>query len=79
MTEEKRRVHEQEDELRQALIAAHVRDGEPHVYMSTACIHAMHGRCRMTCKFCDAPCRCSCHAVRIEKPLAAEEAALLPA
>lgn len=41
-------------------------------YMSTACIHALaefdeqlsdrfHVRCRLTCKYCDAPCRCYCH------------------
>ena len=32
----------------------------PH-YWSTACIHDRHDECRRTCKFCDQPCRCSCH------------------
>lgn len=39
-----------------------------HVYLSTACWHALfdgnkrfHGSCRNTCKFCDHPCGCSCH------------------
>ena len=30
-------------------------------YLSTACIHAHHDACRVTCKFCPAPCRCVCH------------------
>lgn len=43
-----------------------------HVYLSTACWHAavtrdqedagkFHVRCRRTCKYCAAPCHCSCH------------------
>lgn len=39
-----------------------------HYYTSTACAHAQHepdkyphDRCRKTCKFCHAPCQCSCH------------------
>lgn len=32
-----------------------------HHYLSTACTHGLHVRCRMTCKFCEAPCRCQCH------------------
>jgi len=34
---------------------------EPHGYVSTACFHGLHGRCRLVCKFCDVPCRCECH------------------
>jgi hypothetical protein len=33
-----------------------------HDYLSTACSHGLHDRCRRTCKFCRAPCRCGCHA-----------------
>ena len=32
-----------------------------HAYTSTACVHQMHGKCRVTCKFCQAGCRCVCH------------------
>jgi hypothetical protein len=31
-------------------------------YVSTYCIHGAHSDCRLTCKLCGAPCRCSCHA-----------------
>ena len=34
---------------------------EEHEYVSTACQHDLHDRCRLTCKFCSAPCRCACH------------------
>ena len=41
-------------------------------YVSTYCIDGalvddptraaeLHGGCRLTCKHCDKPCRCSCH------------------
>ena len=33
-----------------------------HDYLSTACFHEMHARCRKQCKFCEAWCLCSCHA-----------------
>jgi hypothetical protein len=32
-----------------------------HPYTSTACQHALHDRCRKSCKFCASPCMCSCH------------------
>ena len=32
-----------------------------HDYLSTACYHAHHERCRRKCKFCAAKCRCACH------------------
>lgn len=32
-----------------------------HRYRSTACFHTECSDCRKTCKFCDAPCECSCH------------------
>lgn len=39
-----------------------IRDAEPtHEYLSTACYHGFHDRCRLTCKFCSTPCRCVCH------------------
>jgi hypothetical protein len=37
-----------------------------HDYVSTACQHGQHERCRKTCKFCQTPCcctECSRHAV----------------
>jgi hypothetical protein len=44
---------------------------EPHAYLSTACPHehrdgqpGLHASCRLTCKTCDAPCRCSNHPER---------------
>lgn len=30
----------------------------PHAYVSTACLHGLHDRCRLVCKFCSAPCSC---------------------
>jgi hypothetical protein len=46
-----------------------------HAYLSTGCLHDDHGYCQgMTglngskrpgeCKFCRAPCQCSCHQTR---------------
>jgi uncharacterized protein YuzE len=35
-----------------------------HEYLSTACWHEVHDECRRTCKFCDKPCACDCHAAR---------------
>ena len=35
---------------------------ERHDYVSTACQHDLHDRCRKVCKFCPAKCRCHCHA-----------------
>jgi hypothetical protein len=35
-----------------------------HSYLSTACYHGQHERCRKRCKFCDATCECECHVVR---------------
>jgi hypothetical protein len=32
-----------------------------HRYLSTACLHQIHERCRLTCKTCSAPCTCPCH------------------
>jgi hypothetical protein len=32
-----------------------------HPYTSTACQHALHDRCRLSCKFCASPCMCPCH------------------
>lgn len=36
------------------------RQGE-HPYVSTACWHGLHPRCRDSCKFCAEACRCTCH------------------
>lgn len=36
----------------------------PHDYLSTACYHQEHVRCRKQCKFCGVPCKCSCHAAK---------------
>lgn len=33
----------------------------PHDYLSTACFHGLHKRCRRHCKFCGVDCRCTCH------------------
>jgi hypothetical protein len=32
-----------------------------HKYISTACYHTLHTKCRMTCKFCESKCACLCH------------------
>ncbi len=32
-----------------------------HDYLSTACLHKDCSGCRLTCKFCDAPCLHGCH------------------
>ncbi len=32
-----------------------------HRYLSTACHHEHHERCRLTCKFCEERCICDCH------------------
>ena len=34
---------------------------EEHWYLSTACHHLLHDKCRLTCKFCPEPCSCTCH------------------
>lgn len=35
---------------------------EEHDYLSTACHHGLHDRCRQSCKFCGTKCQCECHA-----------------
>lgn len=32
-----------------------------HDYLSTACFHGLHDRCRKSCKFCGTNCKCYCH------------------
>lgn len=32
-----------------------------HIYLSTACLHDLHDRCRLVCKFCATECLCMCH------------------
>lgn len=32
-----------------------------HSYLSTACHHGLHARCRVSCKFCSTLCECRCH------------------
>lgn len=36
---------------------------DTHHYLSTACHHGLcrQNKCRLTCKYCDAPCMCRCH------------------
>lgn len=57
--------------------AGSVPEHEEHEYFSTGCLHGEHSYCQsMTgfagtkrpgkCKFCDAQCRCECHAMRPE-------------
>lgn len=44
------------------------KDGS-HYYVSTACVHDLHGECRLTCNFCVKPygaCLCVCHTVESE-------------
>ena len=38
-----------------------------HDYLSTACYHELHARCRQSCKFCAIVCRCECHKGTTEK------------
>lgn len=36
--------------------------GGQHVYVSTACLHNEHEKCRISCKFCESRCVCpDCH------------------
>lgn len=48
-------------------------EASAHTYLSTGCLHGEHAYCQgktgkvgakkpASCKFCDAPCTCSCHA-----------------
>ncbi len=32
-----------------------------HKYISTACHHILHTKCRIICKFCESKCSCLCH------------------
>jgi hypothetical protein len=41
--------------------ASYALEPETHAYISTACQHGLHERCRLICKFCDAGCQCACH------------------
>ncbi len=34
---------------------------ESHDYVSTACLHRLHDKCRLTCKYCKSACLCACH------------------
>lgn len=38
-----------------------IKTGEGHDYLSTACFHGLHERCRKECKFCGQWCKCKCH------------------
>lgn len=42
-------------------LRAEMQHSTRHDYVSTACHHALHDRCRLVCKFCDVPCGCRCH------------------
>ncbi len=32
-----------------------------HLYLSTACYHELHSKCRLVCKYCGEDCICPCH------------------
>lgn len=32
-----------------------------HVYTSTGCMHQLHDKCKLNCKYCGKPCNCYCH------------------
>lgn len=32
-----------------------------HNYVSTACTHQLHLKCRRECKWCASKCNCACH------------------
>lgn len=34
-------------------------------YTSLDCLHSEHDDCGLTCRLCNAPCQCRCHAARI--------------
>lgn len=36
---------------------------EVHCYVSTACHHGLHDKCRLVCKYCDVGCSCEHHEV----------------
>jgi hypothetical protein len=39
-----------------------------HNYISTACYHDLHAKCRLDCKWCEEKCDCYCHyGVAVEK------------
>jgi hypothetical protein len=57
-----------------AAVLALVYSADPHIYLSTGCLHGDHTYCQVearrydgstktaaTCKFCAAPCICPCH------------------
>jgi hypothetical protein len=48
-------------ELIVAMLKDRVRNGQPHIYLSTNCLHDSHAECRRECKTCKAPCVCPCH------------------
>jgi hypothetical protein len=51
----------------------HFGSEDEHIYLSTGCLHGVHGYCQSpkrfdgedklpsSCKFCGAPCICPCH------------------
>ncbi|MEU9470470.1 hypothetical protein AB0D78_28400 [Streptomyces avermitilis] len=62
-----------------ALMADEAQQPEPHVYLSTGCLHNEHAYCQSNtgangakqpaqCKFCTAPCICACHTVAVSQP-----------
>lgn len=54
------------DELTGGPAMAPARDSH---YVSTACQHTLHSRCRAHCKWCNANCRCDCHGDNAGGPL----------
>jgi len=49
-------------------IDPHTEGPKNHDYLSTACYHELHERCRLVCKFCETPCACICHQEGGEHP-----------
>ena len=44
-----------------AATIADIHTNHQHAYLSTACMHRQCELCRLTCKYCQAPCTCACH------------------
>lgn len=49
---------------------------EKHAYLSTACHHGEHGKCRVSCKYCPATCWCQCHKLTPKPPFTRSEKAM---
>lgn len=54
-----------EHRLAEAVIALSAALDATQHYISTACYHELHDKCRKVCKFGKEACRCKCHATQI--------------